>query len=123
MATKDSIRPAVDYLGHPCQVAEAREQFSEPVSNAQTLAAREPREIARQIGRHLNCLNERICQLDDALCVAANSLQSDGTVDGARAVLAMAHEHAVGTANEFYEFAGLVLVSLDKQVAEGLTNG
>ncbi len=123
MATQDSTLPAVDYLGHPCQVAEARDYFAESVSLARDIAAREPREIARQLGRHLNELNERICQLHDALLVANEALPDSDETDGARAVLTMAHEHAMTTANSFFGFAGLVLVSIEQQRAREVAHG
>jgi hypothetical protein len=101
---------AVDYLGHPCDLTRARGQFAGPLEEARVLAEREPREIARQLGRQLLDLNERLsCQHE-----VANALLRCDLEDEARAIVTMASPYSCETSNRLYQLAGLALFALEQ---------
>ena len=101
---------AVDYLGHPCDLTRARAEFAGPLEEARALAEREPREIARQLGRQLLDLNERLnCQHEVAEALLRCDLEDD-----ARAMVMMASPYSCETSNRLFRLAGLVLVALDQ---------
>lgn len=111
MAT-DTVK---DYLGHPSQLAEAFARFAEPVSNARKIARNEPREIARQIGMALNRISERIGLAHDATDAICERVEDAAeSEDAAVALLKMSSEYQCETSNEFFRFAGIVLVALEQ---------
>lgn len=119
MTSQDSTLPTVDYLGHPCAIAKALKNFEDSVSRAREMAAREPRELDRQIGKGLNRVYERLEHVCHCLSVIYASLPSDDDADGARAIATMAEEYAVETANELFDLAGQSLVALERVSPQG----
>jgi hypothetical protein len=112
-----------DYLGHPCLVARAFENFTDAVDAAREDAAKEPREIARNIGKALNRINERLGHQQGALRLLGDRLANQADADGESGVIAMASQYEIETSNEFFDLAGLVLVALEQgklvEVAHG----
>ena len=101
----------LDYLGHPCQIAQAMDHFKEPFEASRVL---DPRELVREIGKILNVLNERTEQMCAAMDVARNLLPNNTDDDEARAVLAMAAPYHLNSANMLYDLTGHVLAALER---------
>ena len=110
MAT-DTVK---DYLGHPSELAQAFERFADPVSTARKIAANEPREIARQIGIAINRISDRVSHAHDASSAVCECLRDNDDAEAAVALLKMSSEYQCVTSNEFYRFAGIVLVALEQ---------
>ena len=100
----------LDYLGHPCRIAEAFERFDEPVKDARKL---EPRALVRQIGIQLTDIQRRAEDLGAALELAHDSLNDVDEGEKVRALLAMVIPFEMGSAEKYWSLAGLVLVALE----------
>ena len=100
----------LDYLGHPCQIAEAFDRFEESVENARKL---EPRALVRQIGIQLNALNDRNEHSSNALRLARDSLNNSDDAEKVQSLLALAVPFDVESCIRLQSLAGLVLVALE----------
>ena len=103
-----------DYLGHPCQIAQAFDDFDDAVDEARAIAAGDRRELARKIGKALNQINKRLDCHHGALRMVGESLVDMADADGPSGVIAMADAYSLETCNKFYDLAGLVLVALEQ---------
>ena len=101
----------LDYLGHPCRIAEAFDRFSEPVKEARK---RDQRDVVRNIGIGLNELIERDEHTRNALELSLDLLPNSTDEDKVRALLTMAVAYDLKTADTLYRLAGLVLVALEQ---------
>lgn len=104
-----------DYLGYPCKIAQAYEHFADAdIEKLRDEIAQEPRRLARDMGRALVLVKDRLVHNGNALQAAMSALPSDSDDSGAEAVLEMAMEYDTKTQNLFYELAGLVLLALER---------
>lgn len=110
----------LDYLGHPCRIAEAFDRFSEPVKEARK---RDQRDVVRDIGIGLNELIERDAHTGNALDLALDSLPNSTDEDKVRALLTMAIAYDVETSNKLFRLAGLVLVALERGKLLAVSHG
>ena len=101
----------VDYLGHPCRIAEAFDRFEEPVKDARKL---EPRALVRQIGIQLTELMNRTDNSGMALQLAHDTLRDDPeAAEQVQALLAIAIPFDTDSSAKYFTLAGLVLVALE----------
>lgn len=106
-------RVAIDYLGHPCQIAEAFEEFSDFLEQPRGKAKSDPRALARDIGRHLLDAHSRTMEVADIFEALLSLLSKSEDVDAARAITRIAKERAESSVMRFYELAGETLVALE----------
>ena len=103
----------LDYLGHPCEIAKARDLFDEPLKAARKIEARP---LCRDIGRYLNELTDRDLNANFAIDLALTLAQDvDGpNVDGLRALLEMMKTYAADSSSMMFNFSGNVLAALER---------
>ena len=102
----------LDYLGHPCQIAKAKDHFEEPLKEARDM---DVRELVRAIGGQLNGLDNRHHLLGAALSLAHRTLLDvvDSEDDGEMALLTMAISYHSDSADMHFNLAGKVLAALE----------
>ena len=103
----------LDYLGHPCQIAKAKDFFEEPLKEARDM---DVRVLVRAIGGQLNDLSDRHQHLLSALNLAYRTLVHvvDSEDDGEIALLTMAISYQLDSANMHFNLAGKVLAALER---------
>lgn len=103
----------LDYLGHPCQIAEAKAIFEEPLKEARDM---DVRHLVGQIGGQLNGLGDRHQHVLAALNLAYRTLVHvvDSEDDGELAVLTMAISYQIDSINMHFNLAGKVLAALER---------
>lgn len=102
-----------DYLGHPCEIIKASEQYEEMIASARSKTQRDRREVTRQIGRLLNAIDARLQHMQATPEAVIQLLSSDTDRDAARAVLEMATPYGNSICNQFAELAGFTLLALE----------
>lgn len=112
----------LDYLGHPCQIAKAKDHFEEPLKEARLLDARH---LVSNIGGHLNGLDHRHQQLSAALSLAHRLLLNavDSEDDSELALLEMAISYHSETMSELFAVSGQVLAALERGQLEEVAHG
>ena len=106
-------KPEKDYLGHSNQTSEAFDRFSSSVEDARKVAAAEPRNLTRNIGKHLNALGDRLGHASAISGAMRAVLDGETDSDTVRALVEMAEEFHLKTEELFYSLAGDVLVALE----------
>ncbi|MBS79019.1 MAG: hypothetical protein CMO32_25335 [Variovorax sp.] len=113
VAPGDKVGIPLDYLGHPCQIAEAYREFVDFLDQPRETVKEDPRALARDIGMHL--LDARVRTVETASTFEAllELLPRNGNTDAARAVASMAMEYAEKSMDRFYRLAAETLVALE----------
>ncbi|MEI2676759.1 MAG: hypothetical protein V9G29_02205 [Burkholderiaceae bacterium] len=100
----------LDYLGNPCQIAEAKERFEGPLNKARAL---DVRDLAGSISGLLNKLIDREEQIYSAISTAHKLLESEPESDHVRALLAIAMPYQCESCCTLDRLAGQVLAALE----------
>ncbi len=95
----------------PAPVVEALERFDESAENARSLSTMR---LAHVVAEDLNKLVERDTHLGEALRLALKALPNSTDDDEVRALLTMALEYNLETANRFFRLAGRVLEGFNR---------
>ncbi|EHR71393.1 hypothetical protein BurJ1DRAFT_2564 [Burkholderiales bacterium JOSHI_001] len=120
VSTVTAAQQAVDYLGHPSQLAEAAIRFEEALNSARELKRHA---LAREIGHALMNLADRGMSMGNALEVLQEVLPNDTDSDKARSVLEMAQAYDVESENVLFKLGGLVLAALEHGGLTDLKDG
>jgi hypothetical protein len=109
---------AVNYLGHPCSIADLAERWRSE-EQARRILAEDPRIHPQRLAELSASQVERTGRIHDVLNLlggVADQLDDAGEL---QATLAALTEYALRTANEAFETANRVLVALQHEAAAG----